>query len=82
VLVVPPALASPAPARKRPLIFVYSMPPNITTRMHQYRLGKWVAAGCCLLFAVCWWLVAAARLGLALLRATATSSCARAGPRA
>ena len=30
----------PAPSRKRPLIYVYDMPPEFTTRILQYRITR------------------------------------------
>ncbi|MEW5305094.1 MAG: hypothetical protein WDW36_007657 [Sanguina aurantia] len=38
---IPPAAAAvpAAPTRKRPLIYIYDMPPEFTTRMHQYRIS-------------------------------------------
>jgi hypothetical protein len=45
---LPPAAMPLMPrgtTRKRPFIYIYDMPPAYTSRMLQYRIDKWVAAG-------------------------------------
>jgi hypothetical protein len=44
VVALPPTLRSPPPARKRPLIYVYNLPPAYNTRMLQYRIVRCACA--------------------------------------